>query len=202
MSYTPIKLTVESSGTVEALAELERIATNIPKEIRIATRLAANKGKSLIAKEVSRQVRVTQRDVKKTVKVKPVGDTGHTVALEHSERIPLRDFKAVQNAIGVKYQITEKTIAPGLFQIKSIGNRVFKRKDQVIGGNGQPLPGTRMKKNAKREALVQCFGPSPWGVLQFNPEYQETVRVAIAEEFKKQLQRRLRLIKLRQSGVI
>lgn len=197
-----MRISVVTEGVSEVLGELEQISSNIPLQIKIASRLAAKKGKSLIAKEVNRQVRVTQAKIKKHITIEQVPPTGHTVALEESTRIPLRDFKAVQNNVGVKYQITEKKVAPGLFKIKSIGNRVFKRVDQALGGNGQPLPGTRMKKNPRKEAIIQCFGPSPWGVLEYNDEHQETVRIAIADEFKKQLQRRLRLIKLRQSGVV
>ena len=169
------------------IVELDRVVKNLKKELRIVSWKAANKGESLIAKEVTKELNTAQRNVKAQITRKRVSSsTGSKLILAKSARIPLRDFKARQIKSGVSYKISKtrgRKRIPGAFIIKKFGGHVFKRE------------------NNDRGSIYKPAGVSPWGIFVVN-KLQRQVTPKINQEVHKQLAERLRYQTLKKSGAI
>ena len=87
--------------------ELKGVVKNLPKELAIVSGKTAKRGKSIIAKEVTQELAVPQKVVRKVLTTGKRGKTASFVDLEKSPRIPLRDFKARQNKRGLSYKISK-----------------------------------------------------------------------------------------------
>lgn len=184
-----------------AIKELSQALGGSDKKIRQQLKIAVNavsrKVKSQIAKEIGRELATPQKNIKPTIAIaqKATATRNPTAIVRQSKtkRIPLRDFGAKQNKTGTSYKTSKrkgrKHIArafqgprPGVVSTKTRG-RVFKRKGKA------------------RLPIVQLFGPSPWGVFIKNGIKKPVVIIARGELLK-QIQRRTRFIKLKQSGAI
>ncbi len=175
------------------IRDLGTLVKNLPRETAIVSGKTARRGKSIIAKDISKELAVPQKVVRKQLEVAKTGKTGATTTLKKSFRIPLKNFKASQTRAGVSYRISKrkgrKTV-PGAFMGAKPGvpsprlsNHVFKRV-----GKGR-LP------------IRKLHGPSPWGVF-VKRRRTRPVGQQIHAELRKQINERLRYRVLKSQGVI
>ena len=182
--------------------ELSKVLKGSDKKVRrqlvVAVNATSRKTTGGIAKQVATELATAQKNIKKTIKVKQkAGKTQKVptaiVSQTETKRIPLRDFGARQNKKGVSYKISKskgrKTIQ-GAFQGPKPGvmkagwrGRVFKR----VGKSRLPIQ--------------QLFGASPWGVFVKNKMKKPVVKES-KQELIKQIERRIRFLKLKESGAI
>ena len=187
---------IEPSVTVypTQIAELQRllggVSKKIKRELAIAVNETAKHTKGTIAKQIVAELAVAQKVVKDKLTIKRANNADRNptakVTLDKTKRIPLRDFGARQNKTGVSVKISKsrgrKTI-PSAFMVDRYGDHVYKRssKARAVG---------RRKK-----------GPSPWGVFVKNNLKEPTADDA-KDVLRKNVERRIRFIKLKQSGAI
>lgn len=185
-------VTVEMNAD-EVLRNLAKFVKNLDKEIKIVNGKTARRGKSIIAKEVQKNVAVKQKDVRKHIKSMSLGKRSAAVDLENSPRLPLRDFGARQTKAGVSYKIDKsggrKTIK-GSFQGPKPGQVLAKWNGRVFVRDGK-----------KRTPIRQLFGVSAWGVIR-RRDRRKAVGIQIQAELQKQMRERLRYKKLKAEGVI
>lgn len=193
-----IALSATARGEKRLAKLLGGNAKKLRREIAVAVNATSKKTVSIWAKEVSKEIATAQKNIKATIKVSRKAAATESksptavVTQRKTGRIPLRDFGAKQNKKGVTYRISKgkRGFAAGAFQGPKPGvmkaswrGRVFKRV-----GEGR-LP------------IIQLFGPSPWGVSIEN-NLTNPVGKATKVELLKQIERRTRFIKLKQSGAI
>ncbi len=186
------------------IKELEKLLNGNQKKLRrelaTAVNATARKTQSLMAKQIGRELSTAQKNIKQTIaivkKATPTGEAkspSATVRQSKTKRIPLRDFGARQNKSGVSYKIS-----------KTAGRK------QVKGAFQGPKPGTMKaswrgrvfkRTGASRLPIVQLFGPSPWGVFAKKKLKRPTVQDSRVE-LMLQINRRIRFLKLKQSGAI
>ena len=170
-------------------AAIEGTTRQLRKELRIAVDTTAKRGLSISAKEIAKELKMPQKDIKAALKVVrgSADDLTATIELRKDSRINLRSFGARQTKKGISYRISrsgkDKGFVPSAFQIHKFGKRVFKRLFKA------------------RKPIIQLFGPSPWGVFLKGKKIQPA-RDAVEVELKKQVDKRIRFITLKKTGVI
>jgi len=194
-----IALSVTARGEKRLAKLLQGNTKRLRREMAIAVNATSKKTVAIWAKEVSKEVATAQKNIKATIKVSKKAAASESksptavVTQKKTGRIPLRDFGARQNKKGVSYKISKggkRGFVAGAFQGPKPGvmkaswrGRVFKR----VGAGRLPI--------------IQLFGPSPWGVSIKNNLKKPTVK-ATKIELVKQIERRIRFLKLKQSGAI
>jgi hypothetical protein len=193
-----IALSVTARGEKRLAKLLQGNSKRLRREMAIAVNATSKKTVAIWAKEVSKEVATAQKNIKATIKVSKKASAGESksptavVTQKKTGRIPLRDFGARQNKSGASYKISrgKRGFVAGAFQGPKPGvmkaswrGRVFKR----VGAGRLPI--------------IQLFGPSPWGVSIKNDLKKPTVK-ATRIELIKQIERRIRFLKLKQSGAI
>ena len=176
------------------LIALDNLGVNLKREIGIINRRVARKTRSLIAKEVTKELAVTQKSVRATITVHSqsrlsLSDDNQAaeVELKKTDRLSLKRFKPRQlKRGGVSYKISKtqgrKTI-PGAFIAGGLNGQVFVREGK------------------ERLPIRKLYGPSPWGVHVVNKQVV-AILPKINGELRKQMNERLRYQTLKQSGAI
>lgn len=191
-----INISIDNSQVRKLEKELGDKAKRLPRELATAVNATARKVRSSISRSVRQELAVTKKVVDKTIDIRGKATPkklGSTIRLNQTKRIPLRDFGARQNRAGVSYRVSKsggRQHIPGAFQGPRPGavkaswrGRVFKR----VGKERLPI--------------VQLFGASPWGVFKKQKLTKPTNKEA-KKELRKQVDRRIRFIKLKNSGSI
>jgi len=169
---------------------LKDIGLNARKEIATAVNKAGEKTRSTMAKGISKKITIKQKDVKNSIGIKKANETSLTtsVTLKKEKRLGLQYFGAVQDEVGVSYQIVKggerkyvddafMGTKPGRLAPKLYGN-VFKRKGK------------------SRLPIIRLKGPSFWGIFVKNKLEVPTAAVALTE-LEKQVRERLRYLLLK-----
>ena len=190
-----LKIGVDSDQLKKLQKVLGSNQRKLPREINSAINKTLTKVQGFVAKEVTQEVAVSQKVVKKSLASKRsiASSLQGTVTLKQTRRISLRDFGARQTNKGVSYKISRtkgrKTVLgafqgpkPGVMKASWRGN-VFKRVGK------------------KRLPIVKLSGPSPWGVYVINGD-DPVVRKKARQELRKQIDRRLRFLELKKTGQI
>jgi hypothetical protein len=168
---------------------IEGSSFQIKKETAKAINETVRKATRLMSQEVTQELAIPQKTVKEKIKGKDRAKPrklNAKVTLQHSERIPLRDFKAKQTKKGVAYKISKRSgrkRIEGAFMVASMGNNVFAR------ATNNPFP------------LYKLQGASPWGAF-VKQKSGRKVRREVRKELTKQIDRRVRFIKLKKTGAI
>ena len=181
---------MDARSLVESLSN---VTSNLTKQLGIVANKVGRKAESLTAKDITKQIAVKQKTVKKEITRRRVGKTAVEMELRKSSRIPLRDFTARQTKKGVSYRIAKagkrQTVTgafpglrPGLMNTKWRG-RVFARVGKA------------------RLPIRQLYGPSPWGVV-VKGRRLKPITADVRAELTKQLKERIRYLKLKKSGAI
>lgn len=173
----------------------------LPQELAVAVNATARKTKSVVAKEVTKELAVAQKVVKAQISQPRKARASSPIAevqLRKSKRIPLRDFGARQNKKGVSYRISKSTgrrTIPGAFIVQSLGGHVFVR-------NGRFTTASRGRNAGRvREGISKRFGASPFGVY-VKQGSSRPVAAATQAELVKQIERRIRFVTLKMTGEI
>ena len=184
-----MRVTIDPRQIAGLKAAIENTGRSLRKELLIAVRSTAKKSEALIAKRLSKDLNLKQKVVKRAVRISAtpsIMDLSATVEVRKDKRFNLTSFGAKENKQGVAYQTLKggaRKTAKGAFQIDRWGGRTFKR----VGKQRGPLRNLR--------------GPSPWGRFVvgglMGPSAEET-----EAELKKQIDRRIRFIRLKSSGDI
>lgn len=182
--------------------ELKRTLNGNAKQLRRQLTTAVNatsrKTRSTMAKEVGKELATTQKAIKTTIAItkKATNATRNPTAVvtqKKSGRVPLRDFKARQNKSGVTYKISKtkgRKSIPGAFQGPRPGVMKASWRGRVFKRSGK-----------SRLPIQQLFGPSPWGVFVKKKLKKPTIQES-RKELLKQIDRRIRFLKLKKSGAI
>lgn len=191
-------MTIASTITVDSgsvLKALESLGLNLTREIEIINFKVAKKAKSFVAKQVTKELAVTQRDVKALLTVHKkarspaasgASENASELELVKTARLPLKRFKPRQTRKGVSYRISKskgRRTAPSAFTATTLGGHVFAREGK------------------DRKPIRKLYGPSPWGVHVINDQSDAVVPL-INGELRRQMNDRLRYQNLKQSGVI
>ena len=193
-----IGFTVQQRRVNELSKVLKGSDKKVRRQLAIAVNATSRKTQGGIAKEVAKELATAQKNIKKTITIKKKADgkdkvPSAVVSQTQTKRIPLRDFGARQTKKGTSYKVSKsrgrKTIngafqgpKPGVMK-SSWRGRVFKR----VGKSRLPIQ--------------QLFGASPWGVFVKNDIKKPIVKES-KRELIKQIERRIRFMKLKESGAI
>jgi len=148
------------------------------------------------AKDISREITVTQKEIKKGVKlVFATKKTLTAVSILNAERRPsLKRFKGTkQNARGVEYQIKRgggKQLVPHAFMGPRPGKIASK-----LGGHAF------MRVGKSRTPIVKLHGVSPWAVFVKN-QMDKSILIKADKRLSKEIREKVRVNVLRASGLI
>lgn len=168
----------------------------LKSELMRAVNATAKKTESLMAKEISKELATTQKEIKQKIKITKRADKGElnisaVVTVAKTSRLPMRLFTPKQNKAGVTYRISKtkgrKTVLEA-FQGPKIGV-------QKVAWRGNAF----RRKGKSRLPIVKLRGPSPWGVFVKNNQ-KPAVEVKAGDELMKQVERRIRFHVLKQAG--
>lgn len=172
---------------------LENVTDNLTKQFGIVVGKVGRRAESITAKDVTKELAVKQKTVKKEIRRKKKSKTSVEVELSKSARIPLRDFGARQTRKGVSYRISKtsgRKVVHGAFQGPKPGIKHGKWNGRVFKRVGK-----------SRLPIVQLRGPSPWGVV-VHKNRLPSITAQVNDELKKQIAERIRYLKLKKSGAI
>jgi hypothetical protein len=167
----------------------------LTREVTIAINETQKKTLREVVKPIAGELAVAQKVIKTSIKGKrsKQKELRASVTVVKTARISLREFKPKQNKKGVAYKISKtrgrKFIPsgfqgpkPGVIKVSWRGN-VFKREGK------------------SRLPIHKKSGPSVWGVY-VKSNKDRSIRKEAQRELSKQIQRRIRFQKLKQSGAI
>lgn len=187
---------IDSSQIARMKAAIENTGRQLRKELAIAVNATAAKSKSIIAKEIGKELAVAQKDIKTTIsQSRRAGelDISATVEVKKEKRLGLNKFGARQTKKGVSYKVSKskgRSFIPGAFQGPKPGLMKASWKGNAFKRVGK-----------SRKPIVKLKGPSTWGVFvvgkKIGPSTAET-----ETELKKQVDRRIRFLLLKQAGTI
>jgi hypothetical protein len=196
-----IALSVKLQGEKRLAKLLKGNGKQVRREMKIAVNATAKQTVGIWAKAISKEIAVTQRVVKGTIKVTKKADerwiTSTVTQRKEWNRIPLKQFNPKQTSAGVSYKVSRyagKGFLPSGFIVQSLGGHVFKR-------DGPKVKMTKGKSVGKRkQRIFKQYGPSPWGVSIKNnlkkPVSAESRKILI-----KQIDRRIRAVLKRQGAI-
>jgi hypothetical protein len=188
-----------NSAEVQALARvLDNNAKNLRKQMYIVVNKTAAKTKSMIAKEVAKQLVVPQKIVKKSIslkKAKQIASIDRTSAIVTQRALngfPVKMLKPNANYVGVTY--------------KGKGKKAVTIRDAFMG----PTPERSLVKfrghafarvGKQRLPIKKQFGPSAIEIFIELGTEARAVKFA-REQLKKEIIERTRFLGLKKSGAI
>jgi hypothetical protein len=189
-------LMMQVDGVKELKAAIDGTKKKLPRELKIAVNATAKKTRTMMSREVRKELATKAKAVNKTINIVSRAteiSLSSTVRLSKTKRIPLRDFGARQTRQGVSYKISKskgRGMVPGAFQGPKPGVMNTKWRGRVFKRVGK-----------SRLPIAQLFGPSPWGIFVKRQLRTPVVRDGNAE-LSKQIQRRVRFNLLKRQGLI
>ena len=195
-----IGLRVKLEGEKRLAKLLNGNAKKVRQQMKMAVNATAKQAVNVWAAAISKEIAVTQKAVKGTIKIVRKADNNWLRSTlrqrKEKNRIPLKQFKPKQDAAGVSYTIKRgsKGFLPSGFIVKSLGNHVFKR-------DGPKIKMTKgVNKGQDKQRIFKQYGPSPWGVSAKN-NLKIPVTLESKEILIKQIDRRIRAV-LKKQGAI
>lgn len=185
-----IDLSVKPSQIKRIEAALGSKAKQVPRKVASAVNKTATRTKGFMAKEVSKELALTQKNIKSTISIPEratPNNLGVKIVLRESKKIPLRDYGARQTKRGVSYKISRrgsrKLVEKG-FQGPTPNIRKVSWRGRVFARVGE-----------SRLPIVQLYGPSPWGAFNKNKMRRPVLKLA-KKQLRKELAEQVRRIKL------
>jgi len=189
-------VTIDNAQIARMKAAIENTGKQLRKELAVAVNATAAKSKSIIAKQIGKELAVAQKDIKTTIsQSRRAGelDISATVEVKKEKRLGLNKFGARQTKKGVSYKVSKsrgRSFIEGAFQGPKPGLMKASWRGNVFKRAGK-----------SRLPIVKLKGPSTWGVFvvgkKIGPSAAET-----EAELKKQVDRRIRFLLLKQAGTI
>lgn len=172
-------------------AALSATGKGLSRELAVAVNATAKKGKSEVSKQIRQELNATKKAVDTTISIHgkaTAQSTSSTVSLKKTKRLPLKEFKARQNASGVVAKISKRgsqTFVASGFMGPQPGNKAAK------------LFGHAFKRRGKsRLPIVKLMGVSPWGAFVKRNMTPPTTK-QIGAELEKQINKRIRFLLLK-----
>ena len=185
-----IKAKISTAQVKRLQNVVQKTPSRVRNELNKAINATTKKTQTYIAKEIisTEGLNVTGAAVKRTQDKKrsTVRSLGAVIIIRKKDRIPLKDFKARQTKTGVAYKIRKKgatKVIQGGFKVKAYGNNVYKR------------PTSRRPTGSRKK------GPSVWGFF-LGQKMKPRVKQFIQKQLNKEINERLRVLKLKQAGKI
>ena len=191
----PATISIDADQIQRLKVMLKGSKPKVAQQLSIAINETQKKITVKASRAITEELAVKASVVKQKIKGKRAtkSDLSAKVTVKASNRLSLREFGAKQNKRGVTYKISKtkgrKLIAgafqgpkPGVVKISWRGN-VFKRE-------GKP-----------RLPIVKRSGPSPWGVYVKSGK-DPSIRKEARQILREQIERRIKFLKLKESGEI
>ncbi len=170
-----------NESEVAALArELESLGKALDPDLAVVVNKTTKKVRTVISREIRTELAAPARAVNKVLRIgrrATKTSLGSSVTLLQTSRIPLRDFGAKQNRVGVSYRISKrggrKTL-PGAFQGPKPGVIKASWKGHVF-----------IRVGNSRLPIRHLKGPSPWGVFVkrgMAPKIQKTAQAELTKQ--------------------
>jgi hypothetical protein len=183
-------------GDIRALQNsLGKARGRMPGQLASAVNKTSTYVRSQKAKDISREITIIQREIKKFIFIKRATKKTLTAisTLQEEKRPSLKRFKGLkQTSVGVEYQISrsgKKTVLQGF-----MGPR-----PGVIAGK---LGGHAFKRVGKsRTPIVKLHGVSPWAVFVKN-QMDKSILIKADKRLSKEIREKVRVNVLRASGLI
>lgn len=160
------------------------------RELITAVNATAKRGQSITAKELSKNVSLPQKVLKKHIRVdkakRGIADPRASVTIHGATRFSLKEFGARQTKKGVSYKSRGRTAnVPSAFIVNSLGGHVFIRH----GGKVRMSKGRSQGK--LRQPIRKLWGPSVV-VAALKNRTKPIVIKDITPEFHAQIEKRIR----------
>lgn len=193
-------MNITISADRHQLRRLQAALDGSSKKMRASIAQVINKtvtkSVSAIAKEVTKELNTSQREVKAFIR-KGIRATRYnpvsSVSLNKSVRPSLRIFSPSQKSSGTSYKVSKtkgRQTARGAF----MGPRPGKLSPKLHGGVFKRVGKSRLP-------ITKLHGVSPWAVF-VKRKMKKPASRTIKAAFKKELDRKIREILLRKRGVI
>ena len=190
--------------------ELKAVAKNLRKELGIASWNTAKKGKTIIARDImeGQGFNAKQSEVKKVIleKRNDGSPTASSVALKRSKQVPIGGMKSIQTATGGQYKPTKKgepVNVRGAFMGPRPGVSAIKLRGRLWIREGEKRVMKKGRYKGKMRQPIRRVGSNVYPA-KIHIENNRTP-IIIGElklEMNKQIERRIRFNKLKQSGAI
>jgi excinuclease UvrABC nuclease subunit len=186
-----ISISVDAKSLKELRNALKGVEKKIPRELATAINATAKKVRLETARELRKVLTVKTTVLKKAIKIKKKASaksTKATVFFADGHPIPLKYFRARQlKRGGVTYKIdpkfNRKSIIRDAFIVEQYNANVYRRTGK------------------ERGPLEKLYGPAPSEAFE-KAGIAKVARTVAATELPKQVQRRIRLLALRQQGIV
>jgi hypothetical protein len=200
-------ISINASGVIN---ELKAVAKNLRKELGIASWMTAKKGKALITKDImqGQGFNAKQSEVKKTIveKRNDGSPTASSVALKQSKQIPMRDMRPEQTSTGGKYYPTKKgkpVEVKGAFMGPRAGVSAIKLRGRLWIRDGEKRRMTKGRYAGRMRQPIRRVGSNIYPAkIHIENNRQSVIISQLKDEMNKQIERRIRFNKLKQSGAI
>jgi len=179
-----INMKIEGQGFDALVNIAEGFGPEISKEATIAVNRTAKFHKNQIAKEVTKHVKLKQKDVKEVIDVEKSRSRTRPMAkviVNKTSRLSLKRFGARQTKSGVSYRISKsgkRGKIKDAFIVDKLGGHVFRRKGK------------------KRLPIQKLYGVSVAGVYNKQNLYPISEKL-IAERLNYEMLRRVRAVNVR-----
>lgn len=170
-------------------------ASKVKSELRIAINETLKATGTQVARIVTEELTAKVSVVKKAVRPRRAKNTELKAILtvKKEKKLPLKEFQARHIKKGVSYKINKREgtkLLPGAFQGGKPGKKTARWSKNVM-----------MRVGASKTPIQVKYGVSPWGVyVKKNKDVQ--VRWDARKRLRKEIDERIRVQMLRQSGVI
>jgi hypothetical protein len=186
-----IAIDIDPKNLAQLRTALKGMEKKLPRELAAAINATAKKVKLEAARELRKFLTVKVSILKKTISFKAKATPSRTrakIIFNHGFPIPLKYFRARQlKRGGVTYKVNPAFNRPSIirdaFIVKRYGDNVYRRKTE------------------KRWPLEKQYGPSPKQAFEAGKIPMLAKKIA-EQELPKQIQRRIRLIILREQGIV
>jgi hypothetical protein len=179
-----ISISVDSQEFRKQHDRLASIRGGFAKAFRRASARVASQGRTSISRGIRKGMIIKPAEVNKLIHVKK-HSTGASVALRKSDRISLRHFGAVQDEVGVSYQISKtgpRRYIDGAFMGPKFGRLAPKLYGNVFKRVGK-----------SRLPIIKAMGPSPWGVFLRKKMYEPT-KIDMTQKFEQRLRHEINFL--------
>ena len=193
------------------LKKISELLKNNPKKLKKEFSIAVNATAKIAKKDatdrIAGELATKKSSISKTItnpRKASASEPTAVVRVSKTKRIPLRDFGARQVGKGVSYKTSKsqgRKLAKSAFIPSQPGPKRDKKTGRFIKRTRQPMLGANVfKRQGKtRLPIVKLKGPSTWGVYKKKKMQPQTEKV-VRRELTKQIDRRLRFLKLKKSG--
>lgn len=193
--------TIERKQIRELQEELGAYGKKLKKQLEIATNASARATKRDVAGQIYKTLAVTKTRIGKKIALERASAKGlggrrlasAKVTIKHEKRLRLADFKPRQTRKGVSYRLNRRD---GLKRVEGAFMGPTPKEKLARWDNG-----VRKRVGGPRSAHTELYGVSPWGVF-VKRRLKKPVQEMARERLRREVERRIRFIRLKNQGAI